>query len=202
MSVITNDPALQARIAEEIAGARRDPAEASRPSRPDPSSDPEPSPPLSGGRLAFLVALWLAVVLATLGLVLYGLEPLFQQRTQTQLFGEYRAKISRSANEAQGLPGIEVPTKAPELGSPIGILEAGAIQLQQVAVEGVAPAQTQMGPGHVAGTAAGSRYGVAPGATLWPVLSARRSASGVASRTGFSICRLTRPSWIAVGPSQ
>jgi sortase A len=85
-----------------------------------------------------------------------------------------------------------VPTKAPELGSPIGILEAGAIQLQQVAVEGVAPAQTQMGPGHVAGTAA-------PGQPGNSAFVGRRSAFG---GTFGALDQLTKGERILVSTTQ
>ena len=91
--------------------------------------------------------------------MLYGLEPLFQSRTQGQLLASYRAQIERSANETGGLGGVTVPTKAPELGAPVAILEIGRLELQQVVVEGAQSTQTQAGPGHVPGTAAPGQPG-------------------------------------------
>ena len=115
--------------------------------------------PMSRRRLWVVVLLWLAVVVAIIGLVLYVLEPLFQARTQQQLFEDYRAEIDRAANSGSGLPGLAVQTKAPEPGSPVAILEIGDIELQQVVVEGATSTLTQAGPGHVAGTAAPGQPG-------------------------------------------
>lgn len=139
------------------------------PARPVPAPSPSPRP--SRRRVGFLVALWAVVGVACLGLVLAGLEPLFNQRDQRLLLDQYRADVTRSANEAQGLPGIEVPTKAPDLGAPIAIVEIGALAQQLVAVEGVLPSQTQAAPGHVPGTAA-------PGQPGNSVLVGRRSTFG------------------------
>jgi sortase A len=106
-----------------------------------------------------LVALWTGVVLLSIGLTVYVLEPFFQARTQAELLESYRGDVGRAANEAQGLPGVSVPTKAPELGDPVAILEIGDLTVQQVVVEGAGSAQTQAGPGHVAGTAAPGQPG-------------------------------------------
>lgn len=114
-----------------------------------PVVDEAPSP----GRVAQIAALWSGVVLVVLALVVYGLGPSFQAREQRRLLSEYRTEIEQKANEATGLAGIEVPTKAPAAGAPVGILEIGGIALQQVAVQGAQPAQTALGPGHVPGTA-------------------------------------------------
>jgi sortase A len=118
-----------------------------------------------------LVAIWVAVILLSLWLVLYFLEPLFQQRNQEQLLRRYRSSISSSANEVNGLAGISTPTKAPSPGSPVAVLEVGGIQLQQIVVEGVGPSQTQLGPGHVPGTAG-------PGQPGNSVVVARRATFG------------------------
>lgn len=99
------------------------------------------------------VLLWAGVTLVAMALVVYGLGPYFQQRDQRRLFDSYRTRIEQAANEATGLAGIEIPTKAPDPGAPVGVLEIGALQVQQVAVEGVSPSQTATGPGHVPGTA-------------------------------------------------
>jgi len=113
----------------------------------------EPSPPMGRGRLGFFVAAWVVMVLVSLALVLYALEPLFVEQTQDQLLASYRTTISNASNEANGLPGVSVPTKAPELGAPVAIVEIGALHLRQVVVEGSTSSQTQKGPGHVVGTA-------------------------------------------------
>jgi sortase A len=108
---------------------------------------------MSRRRLWALVGIWVVVVLAVVGLVLYVLAPLFQARNQQSLLEDYRAEITRAANAGSGLPGLAAATKAPEPGSPVGILEIGDLELQQVIVEGATSGPTQAGPGHVAGTA-------------------------------------------------
>ena len=110
-------------------------------------------PRRSGRSFGVLAAVWVLVALFSFGLVLYALEPMFQQQTQSRLLTEYRAQVSQSANQAGTLAGVTVPTQAPELGAPIGILEIGRIRMRQVGVEGTSSAQTQAGPGHVPGTA-------------------------------------------------
>lgn len=110
-------------------------------------------PPRSGRRFGPLVGIWLLVTLASAALVLYALEPMFQQQTQSRLLSTYRAQISQSANEAGTLSGVSVPIKAPELGTPVAIVEIGRLRIRQVVVEGVGSSQTQDGPGHVPGTA-------------------------------------------------
>ncbi|HWW52340.1 MAG TPA: sortase [Acidimicrobiales bacterium] len=107
----------------------------------------------SAHRVRALFGLWFVAVVAGMALVIYGLGPFFQQRDQRHLMKSARADISRAANEATGLLGVTTPTKAVAPGSPVGILEIGAIRLQQVVVEGVGPEQTRAGPGHVPGTA-------------------------------------------------
>lgn len=131
------------------------------PPRTDPRPEPAPvddpveleEPTARPPRLGSLIAIWAVVVVVALGLVLYMLEPLFQQRTQRALLDQYRAAIEQSTFQAEGLAGIEIPKKAPEPGSPVAILEIGRLSLQQVVVEGVSPSATADGPGHVPGTA-------------------------------------------------
>ena len=123
-----------------------------------PVSSPAP-PTFSRRRIWLLVGLWIAVVIACFGLVVYGLEPLFTSQRQSQLLTDYRGTISRSANELQGLPGASTPTKAVEPGDPVAVLEVGSLRLQQVVVEGVSADQTADGPGHVPGTAAPGQPG-------------------------------------------
>ena len=121
--------------------------------------DAAPRPPMSRRRLGFFIAAWVVMVLVCLTLVLYALEPLFVQQTQDQLLSSYTTKISNAANETSGLAGVSVPTKAPEPGAPVAILEIGALHLRQVVVEGSTSTLTQKGPGHVVGSAAPGQPG-------------------------------------------
>jgi sortase A len=123
---------------------------------PDEPSDAAPARRMS---IAKLVAVWALLALVVLVLVLYVLEPLFQQNTQNRLMGEYSGSIEQAVNETNSIHGVTVPTKPPSTGSPVGILDIAGIRLQQVVVEGVAPSQTQDGPGHVPGTAAPGQPG-------------------------------------------
>lgn len=116
------------------------------------SPEVEPAPRRMG--IGRLVLAWVVVSFAVVFLVLYALEPLFQQNDQNRLMDEYVAEIDRAVNETTGLGGITVATKPPALGAPVGIVEIPGLRLQQVVVEGVGPDQTQLGPGHVPGTAA------------------------------------------------
>ena len=122
-------------------------------------------------RTGLMIALWGVVVLVCIGGVLYGLEPLFTQREQAQLLESYRADVQRAANESLTIGGATTPTKAPELGAAVGIVEIGGIQLQQVAVEGATPSETATGLAHVPGTAGLGQAGNA-------VVVGRRSAFG------------------------
>ncbi len=97
--------------------------------------------------------LWTLAWVLTLVLVLYDVEPLFQQRAQHDLFDQFKVELTNASNQAQSFSGIVAPTKAVEPGQPVGLIEIGRIQLQQVVVEGATPAATAAGPGHVAGTA-------------------------------------------------
>lgn len=116
--------------------------------------------------------MWVVVVLGCCGIVLYVVEPVFQARRQAILLQDYRESIERAANEASNpVLGIRTPTKAPEPGAPVAIIEIGALRLRQVVVEGVSPANTQAGPGHVPGTAA-------PGQPGNSVVLGRRGAFG------------------------
>ena len=106
-----------------------------------------------------LVALWCVIAVVIFGLVLYVIEPLFQERDQGMLLDSYRTSIDKAANQATGLQGVEAPTMAPAFGSPVSVLEIGSLGLQTVVVEGVDSATTRVGPGHVPGTAAPGQPG-------------------------------------------
>lgn len=100
-----------------------------------------------------LVALWLVIAAVILGIVLYLVEPMFQQREQGLQLERYRTSIDKAANQSTGLGGVEVSSIAPAVGSAVGIVEIGAIGVRQVIVEGTAASNTMVGPGHVPGTA-------------------------------------------------
>lgn len=112
-----------------------------------------------GRRLWLLVGIWVAVVLGSLALTVYLLEPLFQSRQQSELLESYRSDIFKASNESRGLVRVSKSTTAPELGAPVAIVEIGDLQLQQVAIEGSTSSHTQTGPGHVSGTAAPGQPG-------------------------------------------
>ena len=133
-----------------------DPVTSEEPAAEAPSASPsadEPSsskPTLTTGQL---VALWIVIAAVILGIVLYLVEPMFQQREQGLLLERYRSSIDKAANQSTGLGGVEVSSIAPAIGSAVGIVEIGAIGLRQVVVEGTAASNTMVGPGHVPGTA-------------------------------------------------
>jgi sortase A len=152
-----------------------------QPPEPGPSSHDEERPPqppraLTPRTIGIAVGVWFAVTAVAIGLVLYGIGPLLEQRDQTALLSEYRGDIRRAANQTLGLPGVEVPTRAPATGTPVAILDIGALKIEQVVLEGVGPQQTRRGPGHVPGTAA-------PGQPGNSAIVARRSAFGGPFRT-------------------
>lgn len=102
---------------------------------------------------------WVLLTFLTVSLVLIAVGPMLQQRTQRGLLGDYQVEIAQAAEQAAGLPGIEVPTVAPEVGSSVGVIEVGRLGLQQVVVEGADPGQTRMGPSHLPGSAAPGQPG-------------------------------------------
>jgi len=116
----------------------------------------EPTRSLTTGQL---VGLWIVIAVVILGIVLYLVEPMFQQREQGLLLERYRTSIDKAANQSSGLGGVEVSSIAPSIGSAVGILEIGAIGLRQVVVEGTTASNTMVGPGHVPGTAAPGQPG-------------------------------------------
>ena len=100
-----------------------------------------------------LAMLWAGVAVAGIGLVVYQLGPLLQQREQHDLLSEYRTEIRHAANSGSGIASTGGVAKAPADGDPVGVLEVGSLQTQAVVVEGVTPTETRKGPGHVPGTA-------------------------------------------------
>jgi sortase A len=144
------------------------------PAPPTPSrSGPRAAPlrPITPRSIAIAVAVWLGATVTVVTLVLYGVGPMLEQRDQTALLADYRVEVRQAAAQTNGLPGVELPTRAPETGSPVAIIDIPAMKLEQVVVEGVGPQQTRRGPGHVPGTAG-------PGQPGNSAIVARRSTFG------------------------
>jgi sortase A len=152
-----------------------DPNDAAAPPPPPtparPAGSAAPLRPITPRAIAVAAAGWFAVTAVAVVLVLYGVGPLLEQRDQTALLADYRVEVRQAAAQTNGLPGIELPTRAPETGSPVAILDIPELKLEQVVVEGVGPQQTRRGPGHVPGTAG-------PGQPGNSAIVARRSAFG------------------------
>ena len=128
------------------------PEPAARPTPPTPPVVAAPPAP-SGSRLRWLLLIWALVLIVGQGLVLYGFGPTFQDRTQRSLLRSYRTEIDQAVHAGSGLADPNAVPTAPQPGQPVGIVEIGRLEVQQVVVEGVAPAQTRKGVGHVPGTA-------------------------------------------------
>jgi sortase A len=132
----------------------------------DPSLTPSPQPPgdtsregrsrlapLTPRRIGAIAVAWVVVTVVGLGLVVYGMGPMLEERDQRNLLGDYRTAIYQASQEAFGIGGVDEVTEAPAVGDPVAIVEINSIRFRQVAVEGVGPQQTRRGPGHVPGTA-------------------------------------------------
>lgn len=148
-------------------------APASGPDRPEPAvraRRPEPAP-LTRRRTALLAATWLVVTVIGVLLVLYQVGPLVQQREQRSLMKEFRTDLVAAANAAYGLPGASAPTRAPETGTPVALLDGADLALRHVVAAGVGADQPRKGPGHVPGTAG-------PGQPGNSVVVGRRSLAG------------------------
>ncbi len=147
MTDLITRPAPEPEVPQPTVAAEPTPATA-----PAESAD-QPAVAVSSRSVLFIVGLWLVVGLTAMGLVLYLLEPMFQERSQRLLLEQYRSSIEKATFEAEGLAGVETPKRAVPFGTAVGIVEIGRISVQQVTVEGVSSEQTQAGPGHVPGTA-------------------------------------------------
>jgi sortase A len=151
-AVTTNDTVAELTVA---------PNATVRPPGPLPRADGDPLeralPPVRGAvdarGLLRLIAGWVLCALIGAVIVLYALGPVFAQRDQHKLLSAYRGVVQQSSLESSGLFGLTLPTQPPAIGSTVGILEIGRLHLQEAVVEGVGPAQTEKGPGHVPGTA-------------------------------------------------
>jgi sortase A len=172
VTTIETPPADPPPSSPQAEDAEAEAASATRPAAPAPADSSAPArEKLGWPRVTALVAIWTAVAFACLLLVLYFLEPYFQQNTQRHLLERYRVQVTHSANQANGLQGVEVAKKPVAIGAPMAILEIPKIHLRQVVVEGASSEQTQGGPGHVRGTAG-------PGQKGNTVFVARRATFG------------------------
>ncbi|HKA82568.1 MAG TPA: hypothetical protein VKD21_01810, partial [Acidimicrobiales bacterium] len=126
----------------------------------DPPGRPtRPPGPVTPRRIVVGLAVWLVVTAATCALVLYGVGPMLEVRSQRSLLTDYRVEIDQAANSFNSTVEAEDTIEAPEPGTPVAILDVGDMQMEQVVVEGVGPQQTRRGPGHVPGTAAPGQPG-------------------------------------------
>lgn len=118
------------------------------PTQPEapPGADEAPGIPVT------LLLVWTVAALACVAFVLYGFEPLFQQRTQSHLLTTYRTQLQQATGAAADPTLTAKATRTPRRGAPVALLEIGALRLQQVVIEGARPRQTKDGPGHVPGT--------------------------------------------------
>ena len=120
----------------------------------EPNGGPDPATGRLGRRrLVVLVVLALVVLVVAVTIVLYAVGPLVHNRDQRRLMDSERQAITLAAHDNQGLYHATLPTQPPVPGAAVGILAVPAIGLQEAVVEGVGPAQTVAGPGHVPGTA-------------------------------------------------
>jgi sortase A len=92
------------------------------------------------------------LVLAT-AVVLYGIGPLIEARSQHSLIATESAHINDTLGQENGLTGIQLPKQPPVAGAPVGLLVIPALRLQAAVVEGASSSQTMEGIGHVPGTA-------------------------------------------------
>jgi sortase A len=135
-----------------------DPAGAARDERPGPTSAASTARRRTRS-LAVVAGAW--VVLAAVGVVAVVLlvGAFSEQRAQSQLLTDYRVRLEAAANAAFGLPGVAEVTNAPARGEAVAVLDIAALGLRRVVVEGTGAAETEVGPGHVVGTAAPGQPG-------------------------------------------
>ena len=132
---------------------------------PGPSTEPSPRsslrpaavdlPPLTPRRAGLLVAAWAGVLVIAVLAVVYPVGSLTLQRQQRSLLREFRSEVTKAANAEEGLAGLldRSDPEAPAPGSAVGILDARAIDVRQVALEGVGADTTWRGVGHLPGSA-------------------------------------------------
>ena len=108
---------------------------------------------LNRRRLIFGAIAVVLVFLIAVGAVIYGIGSLVHARDQRALMATERTAIANAAILDKALDRVQLPTKPPAPGAPIGVLAIPSLSVNEVVVEGVSPSQTVPGPGHVPGTA-------------------------------------------------
>ncbi|MFD2416363.1 sortase [Amycolatopsis pigmentata] len=102
---------------------------------------------------AGVVVGWLVTTVVCFVVVVYALGPMMQNNDQRAGLTDIRSQTAKALEETKTLLGAAPPTKPPEFGSPVAVVEIPRLRLQQVVFEGVSPGETASGPGHVPGTA-------------------------------------------------
>jgi sortase A len=134
-------------------GATRDGSGRSEQRAEGPSGRDAGRRPITGKRVVIWIIATVVVVALSVAAVFYGLGPLTHQRDQRSTLASYELAINHAAAETNGLGGVTIPTQPPLTGATVGIVQIPVLGLQQTVTEGVGPAQTVTGPGHVPGTA-------------------------------------------------
>lgn len=126
-----------------------------------PSAARAPSGPAVAGpraldvRAVVVATVWwsVATVLGT-ALVAYLVGPLTAAHAQRAQLAQLRTDVRQSVGSVKdSLLGAPPVTRSTPLGDPVGLVQVSRLGLQQVVVEGTAPASTRTSPGHVPGTA-------------------------------------------------
>jgi sortase A len=107
---------------------------------------------LNRRRLIFGAIAVVLVFLIAVGAVIYGIGSLVHARDQRALMTTERTAIANAAILDKALDTVQLPTKPPARGAPVGVLAIPSLSVNEVVVEGVSPSQTVSGPGHVPGT--------------------------------------------------
>jgi sortase A len=125
------------------------------PSTNDGGADEDEAVPrrqLNRRRLIFGAIAVVLVFLIAVGAVIYGIGSLVHARDQRALMTTERTAIANAAILDKALDTVQLPTKPPARGAPVGVLAIPSLSVNEVVVEGVSPSQTVSGPGHVPGT--------------------------------------------------
>lgn len=118
----------------------------------DAPEDATPRRELSRRRIVLGAIVAVMVFIIAIGAVIYGIGSLVHARDQRALMATERTAIANSAILDKALDRVQLPTKPPAQGSPVGVLAIPSLSINEVVVEGADPSQTVSGPGHVPGT--------------------------------------------------
>jgi sortase A len=118
----------------------------------DSPEDVTPRRELSRRRIVLGAIVAVMVLIIAIGAVIYGIGSLVHARDQRALMATERTAIANSAILDKALDRVQLPTKPPAQGSPVGVLAIPSLSINEVVVEGADPSQTVSGPGHVPGT--------------------------------------------------